>query len=301
MEANPQGATYHSAASRLSQLLQSEQTPTEEQSGEEQEAQVTQEVPTDEEETQETEPQGDPEPEVETFKVKVNGEEVEVTLEDMKKGYMMESDYRQKTSKLSEQRERLEAREAELNGRLDDAKVLIDVDMERLNSPEMQELKTDDPEAYLKEYDKLQKRVEKFNQLQAKHQNELNAKKENLLAKERDLLFTAFPEWKHDEQAMQREAAELLGVLKNSGYSQQELETLTDHRMFELAKKAKMLDDIQAKTLKEKEKKATPTKNMRPGATPEKIDAKSEAQKKMRAKLKKSGRWEDALALLKTS
>jgi hypothetical protein len=76
---------------------------------------------TDTDESQNTEPEeGQPEdseeevepseePAEDKYLVKINGEEKEVTLEDLKKSYMLESDYRRKTSELAEERRIIES------------------------------------------------------------------------------------------------------------------------------------------------------------------------------------------------
>lgn len=69
---------------------------------EEQVTEPTDGQPEDEEVTTE-------EPAEEKYTVKVNGKEIEVTLDDLKKSYMMESDYRRKTTELAEERRAIES------------------------------------------------------------------------------------------------------------------------------------------------------------------------------------------------
>lgn len=60
------------------------------------------------EQTPEPEPETNKEGEDEVYKVKVDGEEVEVTKEELLKGYMRQSDYTRKTQSLAQERKRLE-------------------------------------------------------------------------------------------------------------------------------------------------------------------------------------------------
>jgi mRNA-degrading endonuclease YafQ of YafQ-DinJ toxin-antitoxin module len=61
------------------------------------------------EETAEAEPEEQEDTAEPTFKVKVNGEEVEVPLSELQKGYSREADYTKKTMALAEERTKLQS------------------------------------------------------------------------------------------------------------------------------------------------------------------------------------------------
>ena len=293
MQANPQGASVDGAAKRLSELLQSEQKPTDSKP-EEQEAQekTGAEKPTPE--TQED--KSDKKVEVELYKVKVDGEEREVPLEDLRKGYMMESDYRKKTSDVSARSKALEAKAAEIDTQLSEAQTLLELDLDALESPEMLELKEDDPESYLKEFDKVQKRVASFNKLKEKRLKEQQTKQTEQAKKELEALEQAIPEWL-DADVRNVQAAEVFTALEGAGYSKEELQGLSDHRMFVLARKAMLFDQMMSKDLKGKEVVTAP-KSQQPGNPSDKDDKQTVDVKKMRQQLKKSGSMKDAARLM---
>ena len=103
-------------------LSQSEQPPTE--------PEVTEAAPepqpveaqeqTEAVETEVTEPEGQPEPEVELITVKVKGEEKQVTLEELRNGYMRNEDYTSNNNALRERDEALTAKEQEVDALLAD-------------------------------------------------------------------------------------------------------------------------------------------------------------------------------------
>lgn len=299
------GATdIRGAAARLSSLMTSEQNslPTEEREPEAQEAQAEdQEVMTDEiESTEETleENQSDTETaEEEFYKVKVSGEEREVSLDDLKKGYMMDADYRQKTMNLSKEKEALESKGAEIDKQLEDARLLVEEEVKSLDSPDMRELKEYDPAEYNKIRDRVEAKVKKFEALQLKRSEEQQARQNKLIAKERDALFSFFPEWQ-DNTVMTKESGELMGVMKGLGYSDQELNNMTDHRMFVLAKKVQQLEAIQAQNLEAKKVKLKP-KNLKAGNGTTKEDREALEVRDMRKRLKRSGSIQDAVNLLR--
>ena len=68
--------------------------------------------PDEEDQTDEDADEGDYE-EQDVYTVRVNGEDVDVTLDEALKGYQRESDYTRKTQQLAEQRKQLEAEQSE--------------------------------------------------------------------------------------------------------------------------------------------------------------------------------------------
>ena len=96
----------------------------------------------------------------------------------------------------------------EIDSQLAEAKELLDIEIENLTSPEMQELKEYDPEKYLKEFEKVQKKQDKFNKLKTKREQEQLARQQELSRKEFEALVTAIPDWM-DESVRNKEAAEV--------------------------------------------------------------------------------------------
>lgn len=289
------GATdMEGAASRLSSMLKPERLglPTEEAKEPVQEAPKAEE----QEEAVET-PEGDTQAEEPRYKVKVGDEEKEVTIDELRKGYMMESDYRRKTSQVSEQRKAIEAKGAEIEQQLTEAKELLNFEIQNLESPEMLELKEYDPQEYLKQYEKVQKKVDKFNKLQAKRQTEQAERMKEVARKEFEALTTAIPEWL-DESVRSKEANDVFTKLRDFGYSDDELTRLTDHRMFVLARKAMMLDKINAQDLEAK-KLRTPPKTQQPGTPKTAEERQNSDTKALRDKVRKGGNMQDAAKLFR--
>jgi hypothetical protein len=252
---------------------------------------VKQEAP----ETPEAKAESDTETPIDLHKVKVDGEEVEVDYEELKKGYSREQHYQKKAKDLAKDRESIEAKTSELDSKLEDAQLIINDELAKLESPELLALKEGDPEQYLKEVDRINSKVDKFNKLKEGRDTELQAKTDKLVAKEREALLEVFPEWS-DPEIMAKEAAVLLKSMEDLGYTSQELENLTDHRMFVLANKAKKLDDIQSANLAAKKEVKIP-KAAKPSAS-QTVNPEDNAVKSAKDKFKKSGSWKDAANLL---
>jgi transglutaminase/protease-like cytokinesis protein 3 len=286
------GATDVLGATRLlTERMQAEQSlPTEEQEPE-QETPAKPEAIQDEPET----PPGDTDAEIEKYKVKVDGEELEVTLDELQKGYMMEANYRNKTTALNQKRESIEEKALEVDRQLDDARALIEDEISNLESPEMKELKEFDPDAYIKAQDKVRAKVQKFEKLKAKRADEHRARQDKLVKKEREALFDMFPEWS-DSAVMSKESSELMQVIKSFGYTDTEVQNLTDHRIFMLADKARKFDAIQSIDIESKIVQPKP-KSVKPGNGTNKEDIASVEKKGLRQKLKSTGSIHDAMKL----
>jgi hypothetical protein len=285
--ANPEtgATTVDGAGDRISALFNSEpKEPTDVDGGE---TKVLREVT-------ET-PEGDPEEIEQKYKVKVGDGEQEVTIEDLRKGYMMESDYRKKTSEVSERRKAVEVKEAEIDTSLVEAKSLIESEIENLQSAEMQALKEDDPDTYIKEFDRIQGKITKYNSLEASR-NETKAEQYKALAKkELEALEIAIPGW-IDPEVRNQEWKEVFAHLESTGYSRQELKELIDHRVIASAHSAMKLArmDLDSKEVK------TPPKPPQPGVSKSKETRAAGEAKDLKSNLRKSGSMQDAQALFKT-
>lgn len=249
-------------------------------------------------------PEGGDKPEEQPkYKVKVDGEELEVPLDELQKGYMMESSYRKKTMALGKDREAMEAKAGEVDKQLEDARAIIEDGISNLESPEMRELRERDPEAYLKKEEKIRGKIKRFEDLRTKRAKDHQTKRENLVKKEYEALVDMFPAWK-DQEVMNKEGKELLTTLKTFGYSDTDLSSITDHKMFLVADK---LRDLTAKATELEELKKInldgkivkpESKSSKPGTGGEGNRGATEETKQMRSKLKKTGSLDDAMQLL---
>ena len=265
-----------------------------------QEAQVKQEATPEakqeQSETLEAKTDSDTKTEAVKHKVKVDGQELEVEYEELLKGYSRESHYQKKAKDLAQERETLTTKSEELDKRLSDAEVIISDKKAYLESEELKLLEQDDPAEYLREVRKIEADIEKFEGLKSQREQELQAQNEKIVAKERELLLEAFPEWS-DEELMAKEAGELFKSLESIGFKEDELNGITDHRMFILARKAQKFDEIDSASIEQKEVKTKP-KSVSPSAKQEAPDQHTSAQKDAKSKFKKTGSVRDAAALL---
>lgn len=240
-------------------------------------------------------PEGDTEQEVQKYKVKVDGEEFEVPLDELKLGYMRESDYRKKTSKAAEMRKELESKLTSLDEKVKDAEALLEIDLNFMESEEGKQLREENPEKYLKRVESIQKKADKLKSYKEEKQKRESETKAERIKREQELLKAKISDWL-DEDIKAKESKEIVSYLKKQGYTEEEIAGLEDHRIFVTARDAVKLEKIMNQDLSDKETKRPP-KSAKPGSS-EKKPVKSR-EDKLRDKLSKSHHMNDAAALLK--
>jgi hypothetical protein len=240
-------------------------------------------------------------------RVKVNGEELEVTFDELKNGYQRDADYRQKTSKLAEERRQLEAQRTHneqllkefipaLHAQIQDKFGNIDwVKLADENPAECQKLRI--------EYEQRAMRLNMAMQEQQRIQSETEAKQKaehaEYLKGEAQKLAEKLPILADPEKGKAFKA-ELKSYLKESGYTDSEIGALGDHRAAIIAHKAMLYDKAQkAKTvvLKEVVQKNVP-KVQKPGTTT-KVDPKAAALSAATQRFQKSGKATDLAEVLR--
>ena len=319
-DTNPQGSvSVNEAASAFLSLMDS---PTEEAQAQpevDQQEQESEEVEYSAEDSsedytdenaEETEYQEEETQEPQRFKVKVDNEEIEVTLEELQQGYSRTKDYTKKTQALAETRKTVEAERA----RIEEAKQLRDTYAQRLqvieqmlNQPadneNLAELKESDPIGYAI---KVAERSEREKQLQAVQaekqriaQQQSQEQQEQLkahLAQEAQKLKEWIPEFK-DEVKADIARKEIKAYAKSIGFSDQELANVYDARAVQTLYKAMQYEKLmKGKSVATKKVSEAP-KTLRSGASQPQGTSEQEATKKQFQKLKQSGNKRDAAKL----
>lgn len=260
-------------------------------------------------------PEGDPEsdpdedegePEApQTFKVKVDGEEVEVPLDELLKGYSREQDYTRKTQAVAEQRK---AAEAEAKA-LADARTEYSSRLEQLasvlqaNEPKVdQSLRQSNPAEWSAQMHQLRQWQEQKVALEAEQTRtreeaarEEAKQRDEYVRQERERMLSAIPEWK-DETVAQAEQASLYAyAVERAGLSPEEADQIADHRVVTTLRKAMLYDQLMAKK-PEAKARVEAVKTAAPGARSNPTRATEE--RKARERLANDGSTDAAVQLL---
>ena len=261
------------------------------------------------ENAEETEYQEEETQEPQRFKVKVDNEEVEVTLEELQQGYSRTKDYTKKTQALAETRKAVEAERA----RIEEAKQLRDTYAQRLEVIEkllsqdqgeenLAELRDSDPIGYAI---KIAERSEKEKQLQAvraekqkiaqQQESDRQQALQSHLQQEAVKLREMIPEFK-DEAKAEIARKDIRTYAKSVGFSDEELSQVYDSRAVKTLYNAMMYEKLmKGKTDAVKKVQSAP-KVLRAGNGGQ-VNAENDATKKQMQRLKQTGKKSDAAKL----
>ena len=192
----------------------------------------------------------------------------------------------------------LDTRASEIDSIISEAQTLLDLELNDLNTPEMVELKDSEPEAYLRELERVQGKANKLNKLKSQRQKEQQDKETKRVKAELQKLEQAIPTWL-DPETKTKEASGAFKAMEEAGYSQEELADMSDHRMFVLARKAMLFDELSAQDLEAK-KVTKPPKVVSAGAGKTNEQRGSDKVKAHRDTLRKTGRPQDAVKLFQS-
>ena len=243
-----------------------------------------------------------------TFRVKAAGEEKEVTLEELMQGYQLGADYTKKTQEVAELRK---ANEAERQA-IEESKRVRDDYAQRLKAIEdflsqgssqvdLAALKENDPIGYAV---KVAEQTEKKEQLEAvraeqqriaqQQQAEQYQAMQRFVQEESKKLSQVLPEFS-DKVKGEQIRNEIRNYGKRLGFTDQELSQVYDSRYVLTLHKAMMYDKLQQSKPGVKKKVAEAPKMVRSGTQVK--QQTSDVRKKQMARLRQSGKKEDAAVL----
>ena len=280
------------------------------------EAEVEAEEPEIEAESEEVEAEEDEQEEVEEqpdepqyHRVKLDGVEMEVTLDEMKSSYMRQQDYTKKTQAVAEQKKQLQAeQDAAQQDRLRYQQHLEQLvqqqEAQQPQEPDWDQLYEQDPLEWMKQKEDFRSQKERNLELQQQHfqmqqqqQQEQQQQMQQHLAQQHQTLVDAIPEWK-DQKVMQQEKAQIRDYAMTIGYSEQEISQVYDARAVQALRHGMIASGLQGKG-KVKLKPAAPAiRAVTPGSAPEQPRKQSSVHK-AKIRLAKTGKMSDAEAVFK--
>lgn len=242
------------------------------------------------------------------FTVKVDGEEYEVNLEELKKGYQLEKNYTKRVQKLQEQSKELETLQTTLTAERQQYLQLMELtasqQMAEVNNAK-EVLKTidkeADPIAYVKQQlrvqdieNTLRQNIQGFQQAQEQAKQQEKARLQEVVKLEQQKLAEVIPEWVSPE--FQKGVIE---YAKTQGYEDSDLSNIVTARDIAILNKARLYDDLVSKKATVKKKRQPIVKKKVKATTPADAQTrKARAVKEQRQQLKRSGSVNDAAAAL---
>ena len=192
------------------------------------------------------------------FSVKVDGKEVEVTLDELQKGYSRTQDYTRKTQQIAEVRKQTEAElQAVRAEREQHAQLLsaLESQVQQVAQPNIDwdRLYQEDPIEWVRQREVMRENQEKSAAIQSEQQRlaQLSQQEQaqfmqQRLQQEQEALLAAIPDWK-DAKKAQAEKALLVEFGQKIGFTPDELKGVVDHRAVLMLRKAALYDQMMSK------------------------------------------------------
>ena len=269
------------------------------------EAQPPKEAPVQEEASEDSNAQE--EQETDLHQVIVNGEKIDVDLEELKAGYQKDADYRRKTEEIAIEKRQLQSESDRLKNeystKMDDLNSLtatLNAELNsELNSKELDRLYEEDPTEAAKLERKLRRRREGIQQSQQKLKRHQEQEFQKILTEEQRKVAI-----KHPEIADPLKGATVKTNMRNylfqRGFSDQEISGIYDSRMFDVVMDGmKFLNSARPVKTNFAKKIVKPSQVVKPGVKSTKDEKDSKSRLAQIKTLKKSGNTKDAVNLLK--
>ena len=242
-----------------------------------------------------------------TFRVKANGEEKDVTLNELVEGYQKGSDYTKKSQALADDRKKVEAEAHAVSEamqmreqyaqRLGQVQQLLEQDAN--DGVNLEELKENDPIQYaIKVAEKTEnnKKIQLINQEQSRLAQAQKAQvaqhQAKMVAHESEMLLSKVKEFSDPKKAEQIKN-DIRSFGKSVGFSDDELAQVYDHRHVIVMQKAMAYDKLQKANPGVAKKLTKAPKMSKKG---NKI-ARTDVYQKQKKRLKSSGSLDDATSV----
>lgn len=259
-------------------------------------------------------PEPDAPPADEELEFELDGKPVKLKKSELPNVYrnqLLDADYRRKTTELAETKRALEVAQQETQQKRDYLANQLDpmlhlVREQLIGSQEtLAKLAVENPAEWVKENQAYQQRAAQFQALiqhrQALAQQaeaEAQQQQAEFARQNRERLHEVIPEWR-DSTVADKERLQVAEYLIESGYSQDDLNMLTDVRALKTARDAAMWKaHLKAQaSVKEKQAAPQPRKTITPSAAHD-PNTKRTAYQDTLAKAKRTGKPDDVLAAL---
>jgi len=242
------------------------------------------------------------EQETDLHQVIVNGEKIDVDLEELKAGYQKDADYRRKTEEIAIEKRELKSEEDRLKNqystKMEDLNSLVatlnaEINND-VNSQELDRLWDEDPTEAARVDRKINKRKQSIQQAQQKLREHQQTQFQEILKEEQKKLHLKHPEIA-DPIKGTTVKSNIMNYLSSKGFTNEDVARIYDSRMFDV-----IMDGMKAKATKTNlvSKKVKPSKFVKSGVKSTKEDMDSQSRLNKIKTLKKSGSTKDATELL---
>ena len=259
---------------------------------------------TPEQESENTETKEETPTELETpelHRVKVSGQELEVSLDELKAGYSRDSDYRQKTHTLGMEKRDLETQKNSLrqtyDNRLSELNDLISTAdqfvQQKQGGQDLAKLYQEDPTEAARLDFQLRQEKQHIDSLKDKARIAQTKQYETYLETQKELATTKIPEFSDPNKADSFKL-NMRNTLRDYGFNDQEIGSLADHRFLMVAKDAMSFKSQKDKRPIVSKKVANAPKVLKAGVARSNVSSGREEVRNKIKTLRKTGHIRDA-------
>ena len=235
----------------------------------------------------------------------VNGEKIDVELEELKAGYQKDADYRRKTEEIAIERRELKAEENRLKNqystKMDDLNSLVATLNAEINndynSKELDRLWDEDPTEAAKVDRKIQKRKQTIQQAQQKLREHQQNQFKEIISEEQRKLRLKHPEIVDPIKGAAVQSS-IVNYLNSKGFSNEDISKIYDSRYFDVIMDGINFQKTKAAKPSLVSKKVKPSNFVKSGTKSTKEESNSKTRLNQLKALKKSGNPKDATDLL---
>lgn len=247
-------------------------------------------------------------PETQRYYIKVDGEEQEVTLDELRNGYQRQADYTRKSQALAEQRKAYEANLQAIQSEREQYSQALELmaaqqknELAQYENIDWKTLKEDDPMEYMEKRLEYQEARDKISRVENERQRVAAEQQQRVQQQLSEIMQAEFNKLKEALPAYADPSSNLKNELRDYGlslgFSQQDLDSISDHRVVLVLHKA-MLQDRAAQGTVRKAKSSKPVPKVVKSGTPEsKTQRSKKASQQRRERLAKTGSTRDATSV----
>ena len=237
----------------------------------------------------------------ELHRVKVQGQELEVSLDELKAGYSRDSDYRQKTHSLGMEKRDLETQKNSLrqtyDTRLNELNDLISTANQfveqKQGGQDLAKLYQEDPTEAARLDFQLRQERQHIDSLKDKAREAQTRQYESYLETQKELAATKIPEFSDPNKADSFKL-NMRNTLRDYGFNDQEIGSLADHRFLMVAKDAMSFKSQKDKRPIVSKKVANAPKVLKAGVAKSNVSSGREEVRNKIKTLRKTGHIRDA-------
>lgn len=234
------------------------------------------------------------------YRVKVRGAEVEVPLNELLEGYSRTEDYKAKTAEVAEQRRVVEQSRADYTARLNQLINHVenfDPVIAEARSIDWARLAQEDPASYVQKQAALNQRMAVLQHMQAERDRQTQQAHMDVLQREQAALVEKVPAFA-DKAQREKLVSQAKAVMREYGYTDDELATWVDHRAVRAAVDLARLRDMEKAAKAVEAKKApipAPRNVVKPGNSNVERSGKDRRVEALKNRAIQSGKTADAV------